>query len=93
MFLLSDAEMLLSSGNCPPDVYQGCPSGSYGYGNSGGCGNVGCFNTGTNNIGNYNQGTGNQGEYNSGTKLIGRNQTGTGTFDVSSVPGVAAAGR
>jgi hypothetical protein len=86
-------QMLLSSGNCPPDVYPGCPSGSFGYGNSGGCGNVGCFNTGTNNIGNYNDGTGNQGEFNSGSKLIGRNQTGTGTFEVASVPGVAAAGR
>lgn len=67
-FLLAED---LKKTDCP---YDGC---NWGYSNTGGCNNVGCFNHGTGNIGNFNEGTANVGESNTGTLNIGYYNDGT----------------
>ncbi|KAL3144311.1 hypothetical protein ABBQ32_14189 [Trebouxia sp. C0010 RCD-2024] len=71
------AGAIKAAGNCPADPSAGCPTGNFGFGNSGGCGNVGCNNTGTGNIGNNNNGTGNKGDNNNGSNNVGRCLDGT----------------
>ena len=71
------AGAIKSKANCPADPSEGCPKGNFGYGNTGGCGNVGCNNTGTGNVGNNNNGTGNKGDNNNGSSNTGRCLDGT----------------
>lgn len=69
--------VIQTNANCPADSSEGCPSGNFGFGNTGGCGNVGCNNTGTGNVGNNNNGTGNKGDNNNGSNNTGRCLDGT----------------
>ena len=71
------AGAIKAAGNCPADVSTACPSGNFGFNNTGGCGNVGCNNMGTGNIGNNNSGTGNKGDNNNGSNNVGRCLDGT----------------
>lgn len=92
------AQDMVNSGNCPADPSPGCPSGNYGFNNTGGCHQIGCNNMGTNNVGSGNNGSGNRGNNNNGSGLIGNNLSGTGTsvpdaLTVVPPAGTATAGR
>ncbi len=71
--------VIQAEASCPADPSPDCPTGNFGYNNTGGCYNVGCSNTGTGNAGNGNTGTGNFGDYNTGSDNVGRYNSGTGT--------------
>jgi uncharacterized surface protein with fasciclin (FAS1) repeats len=70
---LTEALIALGPTKCPTQ-----PDGNIGVGNSGGNGNIGCYNTGTGNAGDNNTGTGNKGAGNSGTGNVGFGSSGMG---------------
>ncbi|KAL3137187.1 hypothetical protein ABBQ32_006751 [Trebouxia sp. C0010 RCD-2024] len=77
------ADIIKSRADCPLDMTagSGCPTGNYGFNNTGGCGNVGCNNSGTSNVGSNNSGSNNKGDNNDGSNntgfcLSGSNESG-----------------